>query len=50
MQEMLDEFPDVDNGFDPSPARLDEGALLEGTQISNPRKGDDDAIRSIPFG
>ena len=41
MQEILSEFPEVDNGLDPSPAGLEDGSTLKGAQVGSPRKGGD---------
>ncbi|KXK59271.1 hypothetical protein AWW66_25260 [Micromonospora rosaria] len=41
IQEILRDFPEVDNGVTPDPVSLVDGFVLEGTVTANPRKGGD---------
>ncbi|MEU7935265.1 sigma-70 family RNA polymerase sigma factor [Micromonospora echinofusca] len=40
-QDVLRDFPEVNNGITPEPVRLQDGSLLEGAVAANPRTGGD---------
>ena len=41
IQDRLRDLPEVDNGIDPGPVRLEDGSLLPGAVMANPRRGAD---------